>query len=135
MVDLTSKVYKGVKRFRRRRGYRRLASTTDELRSKRGRWSWIRLPKRLKIKLRCNPKKLFAKVHDTYVRLMMMVANSTAVRGGAIAGYSAGAEGICQFVTRPVKEYDQKMVIQMYKSLVMRPEQASAFQVKTPVQH
>ncbi|XP_076899845.1 uncharacterized protein LOC143553829 [Bidens hawaiensis] len=116
MGDLTSRV----KRYRQRRGYRRLATATNESRSKRGRWSWIRMPRRLKIKLRWNPKKLVDSVHSAYVRMMMKLASSSVVRGGAIGGYGAGAE-ICQFGMRPMKEYDEKVIIQIYKSLSVRP--------------
>ncbi|KAF5782527.1 hypothetical protein HanRHA438_Chr11g0509481 [Helianthus annuus] len=124
MGDLTTRVYTGAKRsYWRRRGYRRLA--TDESQS---RWSWVRMPRRLKIKLRCNPKKLVARVHDAYVKMTMKLANSQVVRGGAIAGYGAGG-GIYEFGMRPIKEYDAKMIIQMYKSLSVRPEQPVALEV------
>ncbi|KAJ0791029.1 hypothetical protein HanPI659440_Chr01g0000921 [Helianthus annuus] len=112
-----------LKRYWQRRSYQRLGATTDESRSKR-KWSWkIRMPRRLKIKLRFkfNPKKFIANVHEAYVRMMMRIASSQVARSGPIGGYGAG--GIGQFGMRPMKEYDEKMIIQMYNSLVVRQAQ------------
>ncbi|KAI3682769.1 hypothetical protein L1987_83006 [Smallanthus sonchifolius] len=124
MADLKTGVYKGVKRYWRRRSYRRLATTTtDEFRSKPRKWSWkIRMPRRLKI--RFSPKKLIARVHDAYVRMMMRVASSLVVRTGVVGGYGGGGFG--EFGMRPVKEYDEKMIIQMYNSMVVRQAQLKA---------
>ncbi|XP_076883545.1 uncharacterized protein LOC143532363 [Bidens hawaiensis] len=117
----------GLKRYWRRRGYGRL-DATDEFRSKR-KWSWkIRMPRRLKIKLRFNPKKIIERVQDAYVRMMMRVASSPVVRGGAIGGYGGG--GIREFGMRPVKEYDEKVIVQMYNSLVMRQAELKALEVQ-----
>ncbi|KAK1428150.1 hypothetical protein QVD17_16978 [Tagetes erecta] len=138
MISYNNKMYKGVKRYWRRRGYRRLSpatATTNELRSSnRKTWSWkIRMPRRLKIKLRFkfNPKKFIARVQDAYVRMMMRVANLPAVSSGAIAGYGGGDIG--QFGMRAVKEYDEKMIIQMYNSLVMRQPHLMALDVEPPL--
>ncbi|KAJ0791028.1 hypothetical protein HanOQP8_Chr01g0000981 [Helianthus annuus] len=120
----------GLKRYWRRRSYRRLGTTTDESRSKR-KWSWkIRMPRRLKIKLRFkfNPKKFIANVHEAYVRMMMSIASSPVVRSGSIGGYDAG--GFSQFGMRPMKEYDEKVIIQMYNSLVMRQAQLKALEAE-----
>ncbi|KAJ0610165.1 hypothetical protein HanHA300_Chr01g0000821 [Helianthus annuus] len=120
----------GLKRYWRRRSYRRLGTTTDESRSKR-KWSWkIRMSRRLKIKLRFkfNPKKFIANVHEAYVRMMMRIASSPVVRSGSIGGYGAG--GFSQFGMRPMKEYDEKVIIQMYNSLVMRQAQLKALEAE-----
>ncbi|KAM0050615.1 hypothetical protein Hdeb2414_s0007g00225991 [Helianthus debilis subsp. tardiflorus] len=120
----------GLKRYWRRRSYRRLGTTTDESRSKR-KWSWkIRMPRRLKIKLRFkfNPKKFIANVHEAYVRMMMKIASSPVVRSGSIGGYDAG--GFSQFGMRPMKEYDEKVIIQMYNALVVRQAQLKALEAE-----
>ncbi|MFS7901635.1 hypothetical protein Hanom_Chr01g00002011 [Helianthus anomalus] len=120
----------GLKRYWRRRSYRRLGTTTDESRTKR-KWSWkIRMPRRLKIKLRFkfNPKKFIANAHEAYVRMMMRIASSPVVRSGSIGGYGAG--GFSQFGMRPMKEYDEKVIIQMYNSLVMRQAQLKALEAE-----
>ncbi|KAL8214863.1 hypothetical protein R6Q57_004312 [Mikania cordata] len=130
MEDSKMRGFKGVKRYWRRRGYRRLAPA-NESRSKRGKWSWkLRIPRRLKIKLKFkfNPKKLIARVHDAYVRMMMRVADLPAVRCGAIAGYGGGGSG--EFGMRPMKEYDEKIIIQMYNSLVMRQIQLKELELE-----
>nr|XP_043611519.1 uncharacterized protein LOC122583155 [Erigeron canadensis] len=122
MGGMRNKVSKGVKGYWPRRGYHRLAN--DEPRSKR---SWrIRIPSRLKIKIRFkfNPSKFIARIHDGYVRMMTRVANSPSVSRGAINGYGIG--GRTQFGLRTLKEYDDKIIIEMYKSLAMKQAQLIA---------
>nr|GEV18610.1 hypothetical protein [Tanacetum cinerariifolium]GEV18611.1 hypothetical protein [Tanacetum cinerariifolium] len=130
---MKSKV-QGVKGYWRRRGYKRL--DTDESGSKRPRrmWAWkIRMPIkfRLKFKIKFSPKKLIAKVQEGYVKIMMRVANSRAVTSGGIGGYGGG--GRPEFGMRPIKEYDEKMIIQMYNSLVMKQAQMMALEAEAQV--
>nr|XP_043611518.1 uncharacterized protein LOC122583154 [Erigeron canadensis] len=114
----------------RRRGYRRLTTTTDEeVPSRRQKWSWkIRMPSKLKIKLRfkLSPKKLITSVHDAYVNMMMKIGNSRVISGGAISG-SDGR--ISQFEMKSVTKYDEKLIIQLYNSLVMRQAQLMALDI------
>ncbi|XP_071718228.1 uncharacterized protein [Rutidosis leptorrhynchoides] len=133
MGHLGSKVSKGVKRYWRRRSYQHLAASTNEVGSKTKRYSWrIRVPSKLKIKLRFklkfNPKKLLTRFHSAYVSMMMKVANSPALSGGGLVGF--GGDGTSQFGMTPMKEYDEKLVIQLYNSLVIKQEQLAALKVE-----
>lgn len=51
----------------------------------------------------------------------MRMANSSVVAGSG--GYG---DGIAKFGLKPVKEYDEKMIIEIYKSLAMRQAQFGA---------
>lgn len=124
MEGITTRVYKGVKGYWRRRRYQRLGGkTSDESGPKRRSRFWrIRITPKLKLKfkfrLRCSPKKLLIGIRDGYVRMMMRMANSSVVAGSG--GYG---DGIARFGMRPVKEYDEKMIMEIYKSLAMRQAQ------------
>lgn len=59
-----------------------------------------------------SPKKLLVWLRDAYVRMMLGLANSR------VATMSASAEpDFCR--APPPKEYDEKVIIQIYKSLIM----------------
>ncbi|PWA59569.1 hypothetical protein CTI12_AA263650 [Artemisia annua] len=79
MEGISTKVYKGVKGYWRRRRYQRLGS--DSVRQKRPFWR------------------------------------------GAYGTYGGYGDGVASFGMRPVKEYDEKMVIEIYKALAMRQSQ------------
>ncbi|XP_071687992.1 uncharacterized protein [Rutidosis leptorrhynchoides] len=134
MGHLRSKVSNGVNQYWRPRGYKPLAASTNHnLESKTNRSSWrIRIASKLKIKLRYNPKfnpkKLVTRFRRAYVSMMMKVANSPAVIGGVLGAF--GSDGDCQIEMRQTKEYDEKLVIQMYNSLVMRQAQLAALKVE-----
>ncbi|KAI3783214.1 hypothetical protein L2E82_13279 [Cichorium intybus] len=125
MEGITTRVYKGVKGYWRRRRYQRLGGKTrDESGPKRRSRFWrIRITPKLKLKFkwRCSPKKLLIGIRDGYVRMMMRMANSSVVAGSG--GYG---DGIAKFGLKPVKEYDEKMIIEIYKSLAMRQAQFGA---------
>lgn len=89
-----------------------------ELGSNRRRRFWrIKIKPKLKILKMTSPKKFFVWLRDAYVKMMMGFANSRVIGAG---GYVAGVpDGIAAFGQRPLKEYDEKMVIEIYKSLVM----------------
>ncbi|KAK9057233.1 hypothetical protein SSX86_022068 [Deinandra increscens subsp. villosa] len=119
--------------WRRRGGYRRLDEVVRSKEEGRGKWSWkIRMPRKMKLrrlKFIISLKKVIGRVHDAYVRMMIRVANSPVVirGGGVIGGYGGGVEGQqLQFGMRPMKEYDEKMIIQMYNSLVIRRQLKAA---------
>ncbi|KAI3668303.1 hypothetical protein L6452_43380 [Arctium lappa] len=101
----------------RRRGYKRLGTSSSSQGSKRGRrWSWrIRITPKLKLRY-FNPNKFLIGLHDAYVRMMMRLANSRVV--AISTGY--GLNAMSPFGMTLTKEYDDKMIIQMYmKSLVV----------------
>ncbi|KAL8207937.1 hypothetical protein R6Q57_007349 [Mikania cordata] len=116
MERTTTRLYKRVKGYWRRKRYERLGG-------KRSGPSWrrfwrIRVTRKLKLKLKYTPKKLIIGLRDGYVNLMMRLANSQVVAG--TGGYG---EGVAKFGTRPVKEYDEKVIIDFYKTLVTRQAQ------------
>ncbi|EYU46774.1 hypothetical protein ABFS82_04G010700 [Erythranthe guttata] len=126
MEGVSATVYKGIKGYWRRKGYVRLNAAgrkrktrTVELASaaegstRRRRFWRIKLTRRLKLKLRFSPKKFLLGLRDAYVNMMLRIAN-TRVAGG---GY--GGDGVAGFGARPVKEYDERMIVEIYKSIVM----------------
>ncbi|XP_071741384.1 uncharacterized protein [Rutidosis leptorrhynchoides] len=134
MEGLTTKVYDGVKCYSRTRGYDRLATTTNATstglgeceevfggtmrqmsrRKIRRRLLRFRINPRLKIKLGGSPRKLFLGLRDAYVKIMMKLANTSIVRGRTMTGFSGDGFG-----KTTVKEYDEKMIIEIYKALAI----------------
>ncbi|GFQ02465.1 hypothetical protein PHJA_002390400 [Phtheirospermum japonicum] len=130
MEGVSNAVYKGIKGYWRRKGYERLdgggggrkrkvrvvklASAATGEGSKRRRRFWrIKLTPRLKLKLRFSPKKFLIGLRDAYVNMMMKIANSRVIGGGY------PGDGVMGFGLRPVKEYDERMIVEIYKSIVM----------------
>ncbi|KAL3517398.1 hypothetical protein ACH5RR_019987 [Cinchona calisaya] len=127
MEGLTAGAYNGVKGFWMRRGYKKLNGSSKRMRksrvelsaegsSRRKRFWRIRLSPRLKVKLRFSPKKFILRLRDAYVNLMTRLASTQFINSG-VGGYPG--EGINGFGVRPLKEYDEKMIIEIYKSLVI----------------
>ncbi|KAF5801023.1 hypothetical protein HanRHA438_Chr06g0252331 [Helianthus annuus] len=110
MTRITARVYQGVKGYWRRRRYKRLGG-----KSQRRFWR-IRITRKLKLKLRFSPKKLLIRIRDAYVNMMMRMANSSLVAG-------TGGYGEAKFGMKPGVKYDEKVIIELYKSLVMRQSQ------------
>ncbi|KAE8700943.1 F5K24.2-like protein [Hibiscus syriacus] len=123
MEGISTTVYKGLRGHWRRRGYVQLNGTSRggsrrsrvELggSSRRRRFWKIRVKAKLRLQ---SPKKFFVWLRDAYVKMMLGIANSRAVSG---FGGAMGGHGISAFGKRPVKEYDEKMIVEIYKSLVM----------------
>ncbi|KAJ9543167.1 hypothetical protein OSB04_022874 [Centaurea solstitialis] len=127
MEGLTTKVYRGVKGYCRRRGYKRLGSATEPKR-RTSRWR-IKITPRLKLKLSCSPKRWFLGLRDAYVKIMMKMANSSVVRCRTMSSGHVG-EG---FGMTPNKEYDEKMIIEIYKTLAMRQGQLGTQQIPSQI--
>ncbi|KAG8370624.1 hypothetical protein BUALT_Bualt13G0002700 [Buddleja alternifolia] len=130
MEEVSAAVYKfGNKGYWRRKGYERLnsggrkrktppvirlASSAKAESSIRRRRFWrIKLSPRLKLKLRFSPKKFLIGLRDAYVNMMMKIANTRMIGGGV------GGNGVSGFGARPIKEYDERMIVEIYKSIVM----------------
>ncbi|CAH1447565.1 unnamed protein product [Lactuca virosa] len=132
MEGLTTTVYKSVKGCWRARGYQRLGTSTSHdsagreeeeeeksgsksrrLRRRKRRFWRFRINPRLTLKLK--PRKLFIGIRDAYMMIMMKLASSSVVRGRTMGG-----EG---FGTMAMKEYDEKMIMEIYKTLAMRQGQ------------
>ncbi|WVY95795.1 hypothetical protein V8G54_027946 [Vigna mungo] len=135
MEGITATVCKGVKEYWRRKGYRRLNGSGRRRRNRvelgstrngKGRfWRWrIRLAPKIRIKKIPSPKKVVLWVRDAYVRMMLGLANSRVMTAGASASgfggpLSAVDTSFAGFGRAQPKEYDDKAIIQIYKSILM----------------
>ncbi|KAK7277792.1 hypothetical protein RJT34_22809 [Clitoria ternatea] len=134
MEGISASVYRCLKECWRRRGYQRInrqgrrRMNRVELGSGRtGKtrfWRWrIKLAPKIRIRKIASPKKMALWVRDSYVRMMLGLANSRVMTmsasasgfGGAIPGSDPTVTG---FGRAPPKEYDEKTIIQIYKSLL-----------------
>lgn len=132
MEGISATVYKGLKEYWGRRGYQRLNGsgqrTRVELgatRNRKGRlWRWkIKITPKIRIQRIPSPKKLLVWLRDAYVRMMLGLANSRVMTMSASAsgfgGTLPGGDPVVVFGRGPPKEYDEKVIIQIYKSLIM----------------
>ncbi|XP_059659595.1 uncharacterized protein LOC132306278 [Cornus florida] len=115
---------RGLRGYWRRRGYERLTGTGRRRKNRvelaaggsnrRRRRFW-----RIKItpKLRFSPKKFLIGLRDAYVNMMLRLASSRAINGGGMGG--ALGDGIGGFGKGPLKEYDERMIVEIYKSLMV----------------
>ncbi|KAK1408930.1 hypothetical protein QVD17_41092 [Tagetes erecta] len=102
----------------RRKRYERLGGNRSDQSNSRKRFWRIRITPKLKLKLKRFPKTLLIRIRDGYVNMMMRLANSPAVTGNS--GYGTG---IARFGTNPVKEYDDKVIIEFYKTILAKQTQ------------
>ncbi|CAN6468586.1 unnamed protein product [Victoria cruziana] len=120
MVEGVSAVlYRSIKRYWRRRQYERLDGSGSSRRRVRitsagGRRRWrIKLPLRFRI---ASPRKILLRLRDGYTRMMLRLASSSAFVGGA--GFGGAAVGYSHPFGGPqLKEYDEKVLVEIYKSL------------------
>ncbi|WOK96090.1 hypothetical protein Cni_G04797 [Canna indica] len=83
-------------------------------RRRRRRWFWrIKVSPRFNFLRAASPVRILARIRDAYVRMMLRLANATPVG----VGYYAGDPGM-RFVRPPLKEYDEKVLVEVYKSLI-----------------
>ncbi|KAK2996810.1 hypothetical protein RJ639_014227 [Escallonia herrerae] len=124
MEGVSTRMYRGLTGYWRRRGYERLGgsgrrkgATRVELGSpgsnRRRRFWRIKITPR--IKLRFSPRRFFTGLRDAYVRMMLRLAQSGAVGHGV--GFAGN--GIGGFGAPPIKEYDEKRIVEIYKALVL----------------
>lgn len=130
MEGVSTTVYKGLRGYWRRKGYEKLnregrgrRTSRSELGStstRRRRFSWrIKIKPKLKISRLPSPKKFFIWLRDAYVKMMMGFANSRVCASGGYGGGAIGGNGAYGFGKGPLKEYDEKVIVDIYKSLVM----------------
>ncbi|KAF9688137.1 hypothetical protein SADUNF_Sadunf02G0165900 [Salix dunnii] len=129
MEGVSARMYRKMKGYWSRNGYERIngsgrirrdgpAERGSGTTTSRRRFTWrIKVKPKLKILKMSSPKKLFAWLRDAYVKMMLRFGNSRAIGN---AGYG---DGIATFGARPMKEYDNKMIAEIYKSLVMAQSQ------------
>ncbi|KAG7561804.1 hypothetical protein ISN45_Aa05g031750 [Arabidopsis thaliana x Arabidopsis arenosa] len=131
MMEITPKRY-----WRRWRGYEKLdgSSETSSGRRKgkrikmdptRKKRFWrIKIVPKLKILKTASPKKFLVWLRDSYVKMMMRLANSRVVGS---SGYGGSGFGSGQ-----MKEYDEKMLVEIYKSILMAQAQGNLVHRDTP---
>uniref|UniRef100_A0A7N0TLU2 Uncharacterized protein n=1 Tax=Kalanchoe fedtschenkoi TaxID=63787 RepID=A0A7N0TLU2_KALFE len=130
MEGIATTAYRGLKAYWRRNGYRRINSATligsqqPKINGSNGRRFRIRRPRlklgRFRFRL-SSVRRLFLKMRDAYVNAMLGVAS----RGIYGAGYggSVGGGGGGFGHARSHKEYDEKMVVEIYKRIVLSQQQ------------
>ncbi|KAD6120226.1 hypothetical protein E3N88_11497 [Mikania micrantha] len=89
--------------------------TSRQQQKRQGRTWRIRLNPRLKLKFPRSPRKVFIRLRDAYVRIMMKLANTSVVRGRTMTGYNGDGFGKTM-----VKEYEEKIIIEICKNLTIR---------------
>ncbi|XP_061338445.1 uncharacterized protein LOC133285251 [Gastrolobium bilobum] len=132
MEGITASVCKGLKEYWRRRGYQRINGSgrrrmnrvkLGSTGTRKGRfWRWrIKLSPKIRIHKIPSPKKLLVWVRDAYVRMMLGLANSQVMTMSASAsGFGGGGDtAMGVFGRAPPKEYDEKTIVQIYKSLLI----------------
>ncbi|XP_038897065.1 uncharacterized protein LOC120085238 isoform X2 [Benincasa hispida] len=128
MEGVSVSVYNGLRRYLRRKSYRKLAGSvgrkTETVQlgaagGRRRRRIWrIKISPKLRLFRRLpSLKKLLLWLRDSYVRAMLAFANSRVIGSGSGGG---GGDGIWAGAGRStLKEYDEKMITEIYKSLVV----------------
>lgn len=95
-------------------------SATSGICASRRRRFW-RIPRRIRILRRIGPpKRWLARLRDAYVNMMLRVANSAPLGYGF--GYDCGGGyggADVAFGSRRLKEYDEKMLVEIYKNLLI----------------
>ncbi|XP_057439239.1 uncharacterized protein LOC130731069 [Lotus japonicus] len=126
MEGVSASMRQALKKYWRRRGYKRLINGFDSRRRneaelgagggrRRRRWRFKVVPK-IRIPRISSPKKMALWVRDAYVRMMVGLASSKVVSMGvSVTGDSFGR-------APPPKEYDDKIMVRMYNSLIMAQE-------------
>ncbi|KAF7120377.1 hypothetical protein RHSIM_Rhsim13G0007500 [Rhododendron simsii] len=122
MEGLSVSLYKGVKGYWRSRKYERLNGATRRRKFKvvqlgragEGGSNGRRRFWKIKItpKLRFSPKKFLIGLRDAYVNFMLRIADASPAFSN---GYGGGGVFDNSFGKGPLKEYDKKMIAQIYK--------------------
>ncbi|KAG9155839.1 hypothetical protein Leryth_004091 [Lithospermum erythrorhizon] len=140
MVQESRNEYKGVKWYvNKRKGYQKLHGSSQRMNPcvvvmggsgncKKRRFNWrMKLNKKLKFKFKfsISPKKFLIGFRDGYINFMNKIANSSMVTGGGFVGSGGGYGGNVMngFRVKTLKEYDEKMIVEIYKSLVISQTQ------------
>ncbi|KAG0488091.1 hypothetical protein HPP92_006902 [Vanilla planifolia] len=108
----------GLKRYWKQRAYGRLDGAGGrrvrnkvELGGGRRRRFWrVKISPKFRFVRLLSPRRLLARIRDAYVRMMLAFASNPALMGyggDVFDGFQA-----------PVKEYDERVILQIYKSLV-----------------
>lgn len=126
MEGVSATMYKSLRGYWKKRGYERLDGSGRkrtkmarvELGSTRRRRFWkIKITPKLRLFKGTSPKNFFVWLRDAYVKMMMGFANSRVVTSTGYGGTHCNEIG--GFTRGPIKEYDEKVIVQIYKSLMM----------------
>ncbi|XP_010414859.1 PREDICTED: uncharacterized protein LOC104700947 isoform X2 [Camelina sativa] len=132
-MEITPKRY-----LRRWRGYEKLdGSSSSEKKpgrrtgkrvkmdpTRKKRFWRIKIVPKLRILKKASPKKFFVWLRDSYVKMMMPLANSRVVGSSGYGGSGLGSG--------PAKEYDEKMLVEIYKTILMAQAQGNLVHRDTP---
>ncbi|XP_058742627.1 uncharacterized protein LOC131615152 [Vicia villosa] len=124
MEGITSSMKRSFNKYwKRRKGYQRVIKSSRKRNTVRlggesttgAKRKWrIKISPKIKIPAISSPKKWMVWMRDSYVRMMVALANSKVVKMGSF-GDTTGGFGRNQ---QP-KEYDSKMIVHMYNSFVV----------------
>jgi hypothetical protein len=80
-----------------------------------------RIPRRIRFLRRIgSPKRWLARLRDAYVNMMLRLAHSAPLGYGYGCDYGYGyGGGDVAFGARKLKEYDQKMLVEIYKNVLI----------------
>lgn len=124
MEGISGKMRRGLKKYWGKRRYQKLNGSSRRKRNtvklggatgeRKRKWRIrFKVSPKIRIPAISSPKRVMVWMRDAYVRMMMRLANSrvvSAAGGDSIGGFGRGP---------PPKEYDDKMIIHMYKSLII----------------
>ncbi|CAA7044250.1 unnamed protein product [Microthlaspi erraticum] len=117
-----------IRYWRRSRGYERLDGSAKNAKSgrrnvkrvkldsttrKRRFWR-IKIVPKLRIFKKGSPKKVLTWLRDAYVNMMLRLANSRVIESSY--GYGEYGYGL----SLPSREYDEKKLVEIYKSILMK---------------
>lgn len=127
MEGISATMRMGLKKFWRRKGHRWQSGSGRRKRNTvvlgatgpRRRWWRIKMSPKIRFStIFSSPKKWAVWARDAYVRMMLGLANSRAMSVSASVTFYGGDPTGGFGRAPPLKEYDDKMIIHMYKSLV-----------------
>ncbi|KAF9622717.1 hypothetical protein IFM89_032897 [Coptis chinensis] len=130
MEGVYTNIYKGIKRYWNRKNYQRLNGSGSRRQNRvelaglgtnrRRRRFWrIKITPKLRILSFSSAKKVLIRLRDSYVNMMIGVANSTSLSAAAGFGGAVGSGQVGYGIRRdPLKEYDEKVIVEIYKSLM-----------------
>ncbi|XP_057964312.1 uncharacterized protein LOC131155294 [Malania oleifera] len=134
MEGASATVLRRLRGYWRRKGYERLDGSGR--RGQKGRRmdlarlgaprprrrSWrIRVVPKLRFLRRCSPGKFLRRLRDAYVKMMLSFANSRILAGTGYGG-AVGYGGAYGFGSAPRKEYDDKMIVEIYKVMLAQTQ-------------
>lgn len=156
MEGIPTNVYKGIRGYWKRKGYKKLNKNSknhdqpdpvepgsdlvpNPVGRRRRRFFRVKINRRMRIWRRVFgvPKKWLTRLRDGYVKMMLNLANSGLAVGGASSGFGGAVDYGYGFGTYrgQLKEYDEKVLVEIYKSLMIAQGQLGGPPNVNPQQH